>query len=158
MSKMKTIINEEVIKYVNELFDASHEPYKWKRDIDGGNYYYYFVTDDNDEYYVDIVREKYEGEESWEISFRVEGYKYHGVVNKGDIFKVMSTIIVDIWKNDFIREKNPKLMTFIPSKNNPDDERRLKLYLGYIDKHLSDMYDVEIDRDLDPPEVIMRRK
>lgn len=155
MSKIGSIIQEEISTYLQEIFDASHTPYRWERGRDGNDYYYSFFTTNNDEYFVDIDIDEYEGIKSWVISFETEEGGYKKVINKGDVFRTMSTI-VDIIK-DFINIENPDIMTFIPAKNDPEDERRLKMYMGYISKHLPSQYKAEIDYDLDPPEVVIKK-
>jgi hypothetical protein len=150
------IITEEYHDLMSEAFDANVSSYEWTKDYENNDYYYEFITDDNDKYYVDIENDTYEGAESWVISFTVGGYKYEDTVNKGKIFRVMATIINII--KDFINNVDPEIITIIPSKKNPEDNRRLNMYMGYIKKHLPSNYDVKIDYDLSNPEIVLSKK
>ena len=60
-----------------------------------------------------------------------EEYDHMAVVNKGELFKVMATI-TKIVKETLSQIKNIKTINFTASKNDPEDTRRLKLYLAYL--------------------------
>jgi hypothetical protein len=58
------------------------------------------------------------------------------VTNKGELFRVMATI-VDLTKKVLKKNKNIKSLSFTGSKNKGDnDRRRNNIYMAYIKKHL----------------------
>ena len=93
---------------INEVGDASASKYKWK-EVDQDGYWYYtrFTTDSETEYQVDLESATHLDRDVNELpAFNVEfvakpkdaeGYSDKVVVNKGEMYKVMATI-VDIIK------------------------------------------------------------
>ena len=125
---------------INEIGDASAKPYKWRRLDRRYDTYYIFTTDSGLEY--QVMTELGSGD-TLTVEYGVEvitkqGNKsidYELVTNRGELFRIMATV-VDIVQ-EFIK-KNPevKYIEFEGSKNKAGDQRRNKLYMQYIKKHL----------------------
>ena len=125
---------------INEIGDASAKPYKWRRMDRRYDTYYIFTTDSGLEY--QVMTELGSGD-TLTVEYGVEvitkqGNKsidYELVTNRGELFRIMATV-VDIVQ-EFIK-KNPevKYIEFEGSKNKAGDQRRNKLYMQYIKKHL----------------------
>ena len=60
---------------------------------------------------------------------------YKLVTNRGEMFRVMATI-VDIVKAFMKKNSGVEYIEFEGSKNKDGDQRRNKLYMAYIKKHL----------------------
>ena len=143
-----------------EIGEGTAKPYKYKltrteSDPDFGDYFklYEFVTDLGTHYEVMFeIEEDYSKDEPWEfmnIEFGVDekdggGVDYKVETNKGELFRVMATI-VDITKKILKERKNIKTLTFTGSKDDDDDNRRNNLYMAYIRKHIPNVKNVEID-------------
>ena len=132
---------EEVI---NEIGDASAKPYKHKlQQKNDFREYHEFETDLGTPYEVTFeFSEDFSKEGEWtnvEISFGTLMYgNLNNVVvtNKGELFRVMATI-VDMTKKVLKKNKNIKSLSFTGSKNRGDnDRRRNNIYMAYIKKHL----------------------
>ena len=154
-----------MIKLKNILFEIGEgtaKPYKYKltrtESTPGfGDYFrlYEFVTDLDTHYEVSFeIEEDYSKDEPWEfmnIEYGVDskdggGVDYKVETNKGELFRVMATI-VDITKKILKERKNIKTLTFTGSKENEDDQRRNNLYMAYIKKHISNVKNIEVDGD-----------
>ena len=128
---------------INEIGDASAKPYKWRRLDRRSDTYYIFTTDSGLEYQVMTEFGSGEDRNTLLIEYGVEvitkqGNKsvdYELVTNRGEMFRIMSTI-VDIVQ-EFMK-KNPGIeyIEFEGSKNKAGDQRRNKLYMQYVKKHL----------------------
>lgn len=129
---------------INEIGDASAKPYKHK--LQQKNHfreYHEFETDLGTSYEVTFeFSEDFSKEGEWtnvEISFgTVEDGDLNNVIvtNKGELFRVMATI-VDMTKKVLKKNKNIKSLSFTGSKNRGDDDkRRNNIYMAYIKKHL----------------------
>ena len=119
-------------------------PYRWGRDlISWENVKYGFETDTNSEYqvYFESVGEG----ETWDVSFvaREIGassseFSADVITNKGDMYKVMSTVF-DIVK-DFTNDHEDVLqLKFDPSQTGDDPttkDKRAKLYMAYFKKQM----------------------
>lgn len=143
-----------------EIGDGGSKPYKYKltrteSDPDFGDYFrlYEFVTDLGTHYEVMFeIEEDYSKDEPWEfmnIEFGVDekdggGVSYKVETNKGEVFRVMATI-VDITKSILKERKNIKQLTFSGAKKSEDDNRRNNLYMAYIKKHIPNVKNVEVD-------------
>ena len=137
--------NEEL----NEVGEANLQPYKWK-EVDRESYYVYveFTTDSGIEYSVDLESRTYTPENSTSniqaigIEFAatvkdVGGYSYstaNVVVNKGEMYRVMATI-VDIVKK-YTKKQKAKVILYSPSKKQGEDfgTQRDQLYKAFISK------------------------
>jgi hypothetical protein len=129
---------------INEIGDAGAKPYKWRWIDRSYNNYSIFTTDSGLEYQVITQLSGdnfYDDGETLSIEYGVKDgnksrfFDYTLVTNRGELFRVMATIV------DIIQEfmkKNPGIeyIEFEGSKNEDGDQRRNKLYMQYIKKHL----------------------
>ena len=143
-----------------EIGDGGSKPYNYtlaREDVDEdfGFYFrlYEFVTDLGTHYEVSFeIEEDFSKDEPWEfmnIEFGVDkkdggGVSYKVETNKGEVFRVMATI-VDITKNILKERRRIKTLTFSSSKKDEDDQRRNNLYMAYIRKHVPNIKNIEID-------------
>ena len=131
---------------INEIGDAGAKPYKWRRMDRRYDTYYIFTTDSGLEYQVmtslDGYNEFNDGE-TLTVEYGVEvitkqGNKsidYELVTNRGELFRIMATV-VDIVQEFMKKNPEVKYIEFEGSKNEAGDQRRNKLYMQYIKKHL----------------------
>ena len=124
-------------KALNEIGNASHRPYTWKRKIgydDEGIELldYTFSTDKGTKYIAFFSKE---GRGVYEFSFTIKGKQLDTVSNEGELFQVMSTI-VDIMKDGIRQIGKFEYIYFSGSKNFNGDNRRNKLYRAYLEKNL----------------------
>jgi hypothetical protein len=133
--------------FVNEVGEANLTPYKWE-EVDREGYYVYtrFVTDSETQYDVDIKSTVYfppgqmEPQPALEIEFTAklkdaEGSSAKIVVNKGEMYRVMSTI-VDIIKK-YIKKSKAQAIIYSPSKKSSEENfgtQRDNLYRAFISK------------------------
>ena len=106
--------------------------------------FYYFNTEDGDQYsvrFMNLGEIHSKKKQIWQTEFVVPGVGGDKeVVNKGRIFKVMSTVITII--KDFINSSNIiDGLNINPVENYKGDERRKNLYLSYINKILPEFPD-----------------
>jgi hypothetical protein len=112
--------------FVNEVGEANLKPYKWE-EVDREGYYVYtrFVTDSETQYDVDIKSTIFfpagqmESLPALEIEFSAkpkgaEGSSAKIVVNKGEMYRVMATI-VDIIKK-YLKKSKAQAIIYSPSK------------------------------------------
>jgi hypothetical protein len=169
---------------IEETGEANLPVYQWQENMgydsknQANRYRYTFKTEDGDnyiinakidDYYADVAsaviggnnyEENDEDEDNefsaWTIDFTAEGYEHNQVVNKGKLFKVMSTITA-IVKN-FVTKQKPDEVTIYPSKKTPEDNRRLTLYMQFINKNIPAGYHVRvIDYDIENPKIILNK-
>ena len=132
---------------INEIGDASAKPYKWKRMDPRYDTYSIFTTDSGLEYQVmtELGGDAYlpgDGN-TLTVEYGVEvvtkkGNKsvdYYLVTNRGEMFRIMATI-VDIVQEFMKKNSGIEYIEFEGSKNKDGDQRRNKLYMAYIKKHL----------------------
>ena len=140
---------------ITEIGDGGSKPYNYKltREEGDGFRLYEFVTDLGTHYEVMFtIEEDFSKDEPWEfmnIEFGVDekdggGVDYKVETNRGEVFRVMATI-VDITKSILKERKNIKTLTFSGAKKDEDDNRRNKLYMAYIKKHIPNVKNVEVD-------------
>ena len=117
----------KLIDILKEIGDAYSQSYEYS--YDGPNYRAYFTTEYNTQYKVtfETINNK------MNISFGViydsdDDPDFEVITNKGNIYRIMSTIISII--NRAISEFNPNEIKF------DSDNRRIKLYKNYIEKNL----------------------
>ena len=143
-----------------EIGEGTAKPYKYKLTRtesapDFGDYFrlYEFVTDLGTHYEVSFtIEEDFSKDEPWEFMEIEFGVVDKGgdtdnkiVTNKGELFRVMATI-VDITKSILKERKNIKQLVFTGAKNRgEDDQRRNKLYMAYIRKHVPNIKNIEDD-------------
>ena len=145
---------------ITEIGDGGSKPYNYtlareEVDEDFGFYFrlYEFVTDLGTHYEVMFeIEEDFSKDEPWEfmnIEFGVDekdggGVSYKVETNKGEVFRVMATI-VDITKSILKERRRIKTLTFSGAKKDEDDNRRNSLYMAYIRKHVPNIKNIEID-------------
>jgi hypothetical protein len=132
--------------FVNEVGEANLKPYKWE-EVDREGYYVYtrFVTDSETQYDVDLKTTNYIDDDlnnlrALEIEFTAkpkgaEGSSAKIVVNKGEMYRVMSTI-VDIVKK-YIKKSKSQAILYSPSKKSSEENfgtQRDNLYRAFISK------------------------
>jgi hypothetical protein len=132
--------------FVNEVGEANLQPYKWE-EVDREGYYVYtrFITDSETQYDVDLKTTTYIDNDlnnlrALEIEFTAkpkgaEGSSAKIVVNKGEMYKVMSTI-VDIVKK-YIKKSKSQAILYSPSKKSDEENfgtQRDNLYRAFISK------------------------
>ena len=125
---------------INEIGDAGAKPYKWRRMDRRYDTYYIFTTDSGLEY--QVMTELGSGG-TLTVEYGVEvitkqGNKsidYELVTNKGELFRIMATV-VDVVQEFMKNHPEVKYIEFEGSKNKAGDQRRNKLYMQYIKKHL----------------------
>jgi hypothetical protein len=133
--------------FVNEVGEANLQPYKWK-EVDRESYYVYirFVTDSETQYDVDIKSTIFfpagqmESLPALEIEFSAkpkgaEGSSAKIVVNKGEMYRVMATI-VDIIKK-YLKKSKAQAIIYSPSKKSSEENfgaQRDNLYRAFISK------------------------
>ena len=151
MIKLTSILKE----IINEIGDGGSKPYNYRltRKDDDSFMLYEFVTDLGTHYEVTFeIEEDFSKDEEWEtmnIEFGVDekdggGVSYKVETNKGEVFRVMATI-VDITKKILKERKNIKTLTFTGSKEDDDDNRRNNLYMAYIRKHIPNVKNITDD-------------
>jgi hypothetical protein len=132
---------------INEVGEANLQPYKWK-EVDRESYYVYirFVTDSETQYDVDIKSTIFfpagqmESLPALEIEFSAkpkgaEGSSAKIVVNKGEMYRVMATI-VDIIKK-YLKKSKAQAIIYSPSKKSSEESfgvQRDQLYRAFISK------------------------
>ena len=133
---VREVLQERLSKRVlQEVGDASAKPYSWKKEKSSRDSLinYTFTTDSQTDYFIKFTTID-EGAE-WEISFFVGKLRSSSiVVNKGELYKVMSTI-TDITLSFIDEHPEIQRLTYdpTPSKGDPDiDNQRDNLYRKYI--------------------------
>jgi len=102
--------------------------------------FYYFVTDDADRYSVRFVntgKMHNRRKQVWQVDFATDHAEgYTGVVNKGRVFRVISTVVSVI--REFIRENSKCVdgLDICPVYNFRNDHRRYNIYMRYIDRFM----------------------
>ena len=131
---------------INEIGDASAKPYKWRRLDRRSDTYYIFTTDSGLEYQVmtELSGAYLPGDgNTLTVEYGVEvitkqGNKsvdYELVTNRGELFRIMATV-VDIVQEFMKKHPEIERIEFEGSKNKAGDQRRNKLYMQYVKKHL----------------------
>jgi hypothetical protein len=131
---------------IKEVGEANLKPYKWK-EVDRESYFVYtrFVTDSETQYDVDLKSTNYVDDDlnnlralGIEFSAKLkgdEGSSAKIVVNKGEMYKVMSTI-ADIIKT-YIKKSKSQSILYSPSKKSDEEDfgtQRDNLYRAFISK------------------------
>jgi hypothetical protein len=102
----------------------------------------YFTTDSETRYYIILEKIDHNQDNNWsmtvEFAAKILGstkFNSKAVVNKGELYKVMATVIKEINKEleeSKVKDQNITEIIINPSKNFAEDERRANLYLAYI--------------------------
>jgi hypothetical protein len=127
--------------FLNEIGDGGAAKYKTLIKIKENEHEVHTFKTETQDYQV-----YFEFQEDWTregeslemlIEFSVNGGKdSHIVTNKGEMYRVMATI-VDLSKKILKRRKNIHVISFTGSKNKgSNDKRRNNLYMAYMKKHL----------------------
>lgn len=145
MKVVRESLNEAVLNEVGEL---SAKPYKWKQITKAGMYEFY--TEDNDKYVVYFYSP--DDDDIYTLDFyvskplnRPKDYNpYRYVVNKGRIFKVLSTVL-DIVKEKIRKDKRNKINKIIikPGRDFETDDRRFNIYKRVIERNLPDNWEMK---------------
>jgi len=137
------VVKEEKITEVGE---ANLSPYKWE-EVDADGYWIYtrFVTDSETQYDVDLKSTNYIDDNlknlrTIEIEFSAklkgaEGGSAKIVVNKGELYRVMTTV-ADIVKK-YIKKSKAQAIIYSPSKKSDEEDfgvQRDNLYRAFISK------------------------
>lgn len=155
-----TKILEEVMSEIGDTSNIETYRTSWEttfNSYDEKNYIVTFTTENDTKYKVNIFTRKADEEEDWtmDIEFGVQkeggSYDFDAIVNKGEIYKVMATV-VEIVKETLImfkRKKNHiKEIIIEPSKNFEGDTRRTALYKAFIEKNMPAGSEVYVQPDM----------
>ena len=131
------------IQDLEEVGEATQKPYKWtvKKSYWEASLMeitYSFTTDKGIKYEALFYEN---ADYRFDFLFYPEGGLAMDIVNKGELFRVMSTI-VDIMK-DFIKKEKWSVIEYASVKQHKGDERREKLYAAYLKKNLPDGIEVD---------------
>lgn len=148
MGRIKNIIIEEILNTaanypefgqrldsITEVGEASASSYPFTIDeISFDEVNYNFDTEEDDYIVVIELVDMHSG--VWEMQFGVAGGTPTDVVDRGRMYKVMSTITQIGY--DFINRYKPNVLRFKPVKDDEkgDDKRRYNLYMAYVRKNL----------------------
>jgi hypothetical protein len=139
---MTTFSRMQKLAGLQEIGDAKTPPYKFKSSDKGQEPSYVFVTDQGIEYVAKFdTFDDFEGFPITEFSFKTKNGTDDEVVNKGELYKVMSTITAILL--DYTKRHNPVSIGFTPTKNTGDDMRRANLYRAFIAKNLPPGYSLD---------------
>lgn len=132
-------------KLITEIGDASLPPYKYKLDyyeVDDEFDYsaeasYSFKTDSDTEYEVNIYDPNRIAKiPRLIISFRTSDGKYEEETNKGEQYRIMSTVVTIVKEHIAILAPKTKELSFSPSKADEKDQRRGNMYKAYVAKQM----------------------
>ena len=136
-------------------------------DYDEQQFVVRFTTENDTKYAVYIFKQTLDEGETWSmlIEFGVEGennsYDYSAVTNKGEMYKVMATI-VKIAKDMIAKSKKEgqyiREIVIEPSKNFEDDTRRTNLYRAFIEKNMPQGSEIQVQDDLSNIKVILPKQ
>jgi hypothetical protein len=133
--------------FLNEVGEANLKPYKWEEvDVEGYFVYTRFTTDNETQYDVDIKSTVYyppgqmDSVPALEIEFSAkpkgaEGSSAKIIVNKGEMYRVMATIVNIIKK--YIKKSRAEAIIYSPSKKSDEETfgtQRDNLYRAFISK------------------------
>jgi hypothetical protein len=147
-SELKEIIKEELKNILKEVGEATLEPYPWKKSkVKDGITFYDFETDLGSIYKVSLDRFMYDNfpkinEEipAIEVIFAVDegkkNYSTSKITNKGEMYRVMSTI-VNIIKSFILKNPEIKVIMYSPTKKEGEkNSKRGELYKAFIKKQI----------------------
>jgi hypothetical protein len=138
---------------LNEVGEANIEPYKWEEINSGRTTSVEFITPSETTYEVDLMHTEIDDPEDEDMSLEAldieflakpkgaEGSSSKIVVNKGELYRVMSTI-VDVIKHYLRKYRGDiKAITYSPSKKSSEENfgsQRDNLYRAFILKAFPD--------------------
>jgi len=134
------------IENLNEVGEATLKPYKWKEvDMNGWITYTEFTTENGTEYKVDLTTTNYidndlNNSKALEVEFSAkpkgaEKSSTKITVNKGEMYRVMSTITSII--KHYVKKFKAKAIIYSPSKKSDEEDfgtQRDNLYKAFINK------------------------
>jgi hypothetical protein len=132
---------DTVTSVVTEVGEANLKPYKWQEvDREGYSIYIRFETESETTYSVDLSTDKYKDTPVFLVEFSAKTKEHQGsssrvVVNKGEMYRVMSTL-TDIIKTYLKKFKKVKGIVYYPSKKGNEEfgTQRDNLYRAFITK------------------------
>jgi hypothetical protein len=124
---------------VNEIGEANAEPFKFSRSsLSDKNITYSFKTDSSLEYIAEF--DLIDSKPTYEYSFKTKDGDYTDTTNKGELARIMSTLVKILL--DFLEQSDNKANVMIdPAKVDKEDNRRGKLYQLYVKKNLPTEYE-----------------
>jgi len=124
---------------VNEIGEANAEPFKFSRSsLSDKNITYSFKTDSSLEYIAEF--DLIDSKPTYEYSFKTKDGNYTDTTNKGELARIMSTLVKILL--DFLEQSDNKANVMIdPAKVDKEDNRRGKLYQLYVKKNLPTEYE-----------------
>ena len=106
----------------------------------------YFTTDSKTRYYIILEKIDHNQDNNWsmtvEFAAKILGstkFDVNAVVNKGELYKVMATVIKEVLRELKESQKKGQHIAQIlikPSKNFQEDTRRANLYIVYLEKNM----------------------
>lgn len=123
---------------LKEVGEASIKPYKYKITYKdpGEEIQYEFTTDSKLKYEISIAHHPITRNKTrLIIAFKTITGNYDTITNKGEQFKIMSTVVAAV-KEYIAQVPNVVELSFTPSKETEGDDRRANLYKAYIAKQL----------------------
>ena len=145
----------KLLDLLKEVGESTAKPYKT---IKRSDEIYEFTTSNGIVYFIELV-------ENWTgqlvVSFRLkEDFDYAVTTNKGDMYKIMATVINEVKK--YLNQHHHIDEIFImPSKSNDSDSRRTNIYMAYIKKQMPKNWTVQLDHiggEAGFDEIIMRKQ
>lgn len=166
---------EMLEQVMSEIGDTSNiDTYMYSRtpvmeDSDEEQYILGFTTESDTNYVVSLDKIDPNEDNNWrmDIEFGVENesegpfpssYDYKTTVNKGEMYKVMATVVKAVKReieDSKKRGQNIRTIRIEPSKNFENDTRRANLYKAYIEKNMPQGSKIEVAPDLRQIEVIL---
>jgi hypothetical protein len=127
------------IDSLNEVGEGSSKPYEWREDFDE----YVFTTDSNVGYIVSLSEMPEGGKMGIAVEFlaktpEMDGYSSKIEVGRGELFRVMATII-DIIKSYLSKDPEIEFILYSPSKKTGEGDignQRDKLYKIFLQKQI----------------------
>jgi len=155
--EVNSLLNES---YLTEVGDANLQKYDWRlMSKHSDKWVFDFVAHDDeffdlDKFWYVVIFEKIKfRDNSWSITFKQNIGNFYDIVNGGNFYRIMATLVNII--NKFVDINHPDLLFITPSKNikknqkgeTLDDSRRFNIYMQYIKKNIIDDYTVISDND-----------
>jgi hypothetical protein len=128
-----------ILPTLNEVGEGSSKPYEWREDFDE----YVFTTDSNVGYIVSLSEMSEGGKMGIAVEFlaktpEMDGYSSKIEVGRGELFRVMATII-DIIKSHLSKNPEIEFILYSPSKKTGEGDignQRDKLYKIFLQKQI----------------------
>jgi hypothetical protein len=170
-----TNILEQIIAEIGDTTNVDTYTYSKNSEMEESDEEIYkmeFTTESDTNYVVIINKIDRNEDNNWrmDLEFGIENesegafptsYDYKSVVNKGEMYKVMATV-VKITKRELEDSKkagqNITMIRIEPSKNFETDKRRANLYKAYIEKNMPVGSKIEIAANLKQIEIILPNK